>query len=255
MTTLALAGIDVPISTGSWQQDEPLLVGRSMDRRFSGRLGSGIRAVKRRWTGKTPLLPLATAAAFEGLLRGDGHRWSFDVDLFSDKGLGPEAGHAATQGTSGKFSGKVSVAGQGLVVYRAGLGSRWTLALWHWESTVWVHYLITSTSVFYRDGVGYGSALPFGVSVVAGALTLYGTAVIGIPELYDDVLAVPYIMPADWPAQLYARAAALPAIPELDAVGDVVLGSATVRGRVAGQTVQHLSAGEYAELSFSLEEV
>ena len=64
---------------------------------LNGSYRNGVRTTKRKWMLETTQLNEQAYLALRALLLGFGHSWTFDVDLFSIKGLGPTVSTGATQ--------------------------------------------------------------------------------------------------------------------------------------------------------------
>lgn len=87
MEFLRLNNIPIPILDGSAEYSFEELGNRQ--RTMDGQLRSTRTALKRVWRFKTPVLDPETALMIDGLLAGNGHHWSYDIDAFDLKGFGP----------------------------------------------------------------------------------------------------------------------------------------------------------------------
>ncbi len=85
MTYLKLNNITIPVAKGG--EVEPQEIG-SKKRAFDGTLSADRRDIKRMWKYETKPLTASLARTLRGLVMGEGHYWSYNSDLYSDKGLG-----------------------------------------------------------------------------------------------------------------------------------------------------------------------
>ncbi len=245
MPFLAINGISFSVANGNASADE-VVIGES-GRAFDGTLIATTRAFKREWKLKTALLTWAAAEALKDLLRGKGHRWSFDSDLYSDKGLAA-TGAGVSVGTSApapKYgAGRATVTNGSTASFAASLGSSWTVCVWKWNGASWDHWIKTSGGSQWKNGATDATATAW-LAVSSGTLTLTGD---GADRYYDDVVALPYVVPSDWPAQIYAAGVAFSALPKLNATGDMVGSSgATVFGEVGGTAFAQASVSSWAQ--------
>jgi hypothetical protein len=84
MPVLTLNGITVPIAYGSAKTK---IKGMDSDASITGALRRFGNYKKRSWEFVTPLLSPEEAAAFRGLIEGQGQHWKFDATAYSDNGL------------------------------------------------------------------------------------------------------------------------------------------------------------------------
>lgn len=247
---LLLNQLPFTVRDGSATKGAPEEIGGANVRSYGGSLMSSRRALKRSYTAESPLMSEADALAWQSLLMGEGHHFSFDSGLYSSKGLGPDAGYTASQNTSAsKFgAGQLSVDDtDGEITYAAQLGSVWTLMFYRFESAAWVHYVITSAGSKWVDGVQDDMATTTWISVSSGSVTI--TNATGSAVLYDDLVAVPYLFLSAWPALRSAATAAWGATPSLAATGELIKGgSATVRAQLGDTKItQGLLSGAWEQ--------
>lgn len=222
MPFLTVNGIELPVSTDNARFSREEIGAR--ERAFDGSLRSHRRATKRRIDLAIPVGADAdTMHAYEGLLRGDGHVWGFETGfgLYSYKGLGPSAGFmGATQsGTGGKYGGKLTLAATtGTITFATGLPGKWSVMVWRFEGAAWVHYVVRSDGAKWVDGVRNDAASTGWLSASSGAVTLANSLATAFD--YDDLVAVPYLVPVDWPAIVSASARAYSQLPRLECHGD-----------------------------------
>ena len=87
MSFLRVNGWAIPMRDQSAEEEH--VMGGDFARSFSGSPLSDERFDKRIWSGQTPPVTEMVALAIRGAVRGLGHLWSFDSDLYSSKGLTP----------------------------------------------------------------------------------------------------------------------------------------------------------------------
>jgi hypothetical protein len=262
MPFATLNGITLPARSCSMQ----LVRVGERSRAFSGRSRKSARALKREWSIETPPLEPTEARAWRGLLEGEGHVWSFDdatTGLYSAKGQGPSFQSGASLVTPAKYGTRALrlAASTGIIAWRiAGAASApWSASVWRLESGVWRHYFAQSTGQAWKDGAR-NDALYAGIGDWLSGNNGSGEAVLsnvsGAAVDYDDFAWFPFLVPLDWPAQVYNAAAAFGGLPDLRMSGDVTGGAMTVQGEVRGSTSISfagssgwVTAGEQLELA------
>lgn len=175
------------------------------------------------------------AFAWESLLTGAGHVWSFDSSFYSSKGLGPSLNEGSLESTSPD-----PVFGAGYA--RLGAGEQldytvnysddvWTVAFWAENAAVdatgWHHFMTRGSGGWFIDGVLYPGlpTLPLNASL-GGAVFSFEGPVAG-PCNIDDLVILPYLWPDDWAAQVFAAGAPFGPAPYLTAAGLLVPEAAT----------------------------
>jgi hypothetical protein len=240
MSFLAINGIDLEAIVGSYNES-PREIGETTNA-YNGTLRKSRQDTKFDITLETPPMTQADAWAWDGLLRGLGHSWSFNSSLYSSKGLPPNAttGLSVSTGTNGRNSTEallVTAAGSpNTAVYATELGSSWTVALWRKQTSggTYAHYVVTSDGHKWVDGSRNDGASTTFISVSSGTLTLTGHTADAV--YFEDVLAVPFVMPDAWPPLYYAfvNAAPQPDVPKLTVTGDAIAEtSRTMMGSVS----------------------
>lgn len=284
---LTINGYEVEVSSGgvSGSYDE----GADRARAFSGRYLSTVRYEKEEYSLSSPLLTKADAIALRGLLRGLGHCWSFDNDLYSSKGLGPQAGSTATQSASGgKFGGRAIIAN---VVFAANVTQDWTVLLYrYWHA--WKHWAMRSDGAIYLNGVrddtldthwlsvdGSGNVTITGElwwidsDTVAADRTLVASDTVvasstgaewltrllnRAPEdtiQYDDLVIVPYAMTDEMILSFEDSGAPFSPLPRLNASGDMLERDIVCECLVERWPYQKVGDGVRQTVSFGLMEV
>lgn len=255
MSDLTINGIVLSVRPGPSVTPEEI---GERGRAFDGTPFSAIRAVKQHGSFTTTPLAKATAEAFRKLLTGHhAYNWSFEAtDNYSLQGHAPTLANGAARSTAqykfGAASMLIPVATSGTAAWTVGVDAAWSVAFWM-KDTGWHHYVLTSTGVKYIDGVAGAWTIDF-IAVSAGVLTLSkGSAVVDL--YFDDLLYVPFVVPADWPLQQTNHAAQLSALPILAAAGDVLPASMTAIGHVTSVRPLQLGGTLYETLDFDLSEV
>lgn len=229
MPFCVLGGITIPIAAGEATKRREIIGERT--RAFSGELRSSVRARKDSFPMRTIPMAPALADAIVALVEGQGHRWAFDEHLYSDKGLGLFAGSGAgaSLGTTApvpKYGAKrLGLAAAASVTYATALGGAWTVMVWRWSGSAWVHYAIRSDGAKWI-GVARNDAAATPWLQVDGAGNV--TIVAGGAEFYDDLVCLPYLVPAEWVAAWAVRSSAFSPLPRLHLTGDI--GTALVEG-------------------------
>lgn len=244
---LAVNNLAVPVADAK-------LVGKREEvggaRRWGGQWADQRRRILRTWEVETPPLVMDRATRLKHWIMGRGHHWSFDVDLYSDKGLGPSTYSAAPVIATGvtKFSEPstafafIGSAGQTCTwtLPLDGPDASWTVARWVWVQTdgtpSWRHYVDTydaktATQSFYKDNVvtGVGSilnyALTFSTASVAYLQRARNLANSANDSVWvEDLVMVPYAMDTDMVAALFAAPATSPfgPCPDVRVTGDLI---------------------------------
>lgn len=242
MAYLTVNGVEVQCDAGAGSDITPMLIGED-GRAFSGAPFSTERATKGELSARTMLLPVDDVPAWRGLIKGEGHVWSFDGNATSSRGVIPSAygGPSGLSPTilpsSGRRGGCLSFAPGTYVTYDVALRGAWTAFGWRQVSGTWRHYgLDADGNDIYNGVVGATPGDPYDwLSVdVTGLLRLEGPS--GYGYYLDDLVVLPYVVPSGWWPQLYAfhSAQAFPLLPRVSLDGDVVaarLMSGTAMGR------------------------
>lgn len=233
MPALVINGITVPVGADSLSRSVEEVGERT-------RAFDGTAVLNRRWQKRVLELTIPVAShvdqlAWMALLRGEGHVWSFDANLYSAKGL-PISGVTAVVGTTSPVSrygsGRMH-AGPNSVGAATKVGSTWTVSFWAWSGAVWNQYTVNSLGQKWFNGIRSDLTVTTFFSVSAsGDLTFD-------PFIYlDDLVVLPAAVPTTWPPLLYHTGRPFPPLPRLEAYGDLFPGSSAsapvfVRGDVS----------------------
>lgn len=256
MPFLAINGITLPVRGGSLKRDEIEIGERG--RMFDGSPWSGVRARKRRWAFGTPPMTQVDAAAWRALLSGVGHTADFEADTWTAQGVQGVLSGTAARSTVGEFAGSYSL----LIPAGTENSCAWTFPAWSaWTVAVRdvLHFMWKSDlpgKVLVNGSQADWSLSWFTWS--SGLLTLSGNGASG-NHFLDDLLVLPFAVPASWAAQMAAHPRALLPLPTLEASGDMVGAPLGVVARVTGsEQVQCMLGGSWTpnaeQLDVELEE-
>ncbi len=259
---LRLNGLIVPVAVGSSPEIAQETIGK-MRRSINGTAVVPRRARKGGWKfGITPKTA-AEALAWRELIAGAGHVLSFDSsNWYTSKGMAPVsvAGGWSFETTNQLFGAACAKWTTGNAVWQMfSTSSLWTVAWWlNQSSGGWHHYVQTSAGSKYIDGVltPGGSMLGFG-SVSSGALTLGSTTA----SLLDDLVAIPYVVPAAWAPQMFRWGGdeqhPFSQLPVLTADGLFIeqnVATTVVGGDATGKLMKVATASNLHTFSFQLSE-
>lgn len=249
MAFCIINGVTLPVAFSGPGYDEKEL-GDGITRAYDGTARRNTITRKKTFKLNVPVADQATQEAWRSFLWGDTNHWTFDVNLLSTKSLAPNSSSSftsgATQAAGGKYGGKLTLAAttgkirwNGVLPY-----SDWTVLVWRFESAAWHHYIIKSTASVctgvWKDGASQSAVFPSWVFATYGsgstnAFDLLNTA--GSSQDFDDLVLLPFGIPAAWASSLYTfhAAQAFPTKPAgLLLTGDIVptpSTSLTVLGR------------------------
>lgn len=241
---LKLNGIVVPVLDGT-AKHEPVELGDDDERAEDESLIVERRAIKERYGLVIAHRTNAHALAWRDLILGKGHYWSFDdttKGLYSSKGLGPTGSvTGVTLQTTSPYlgAGRVKIAlGTNSLSYAMGAQPALTaMVARNVNGFGWNHYIKDSAGNVWTDGVLVGSA-PF-VTLTAGTGTVKLDGDATFDTFFDELVLLPFLLPSDWPAQMYAwnnSGKQWSPLELLTATGELidnnVTGGKTVRGHV-----------------------
>lgn len=255
MSLLTVNGIELPIARDSLKRGE-IEIGSS-GRAYSGAAWKSVRARKKTLSLTTTPMALADADAWAALLNGQAVNWSFEADTYSLQGHPASVTGSTARSTAQKKFGTASltIPGSSSASWSLGLGAEWTIAFWSrfllGGTTTWRHIVATSDGDIYTNGVT--GTTPVAVTVSSGVLSLTYDASYG--QTYnDDLIALPTIVPASWPAAMYAHGAQIPASPSLTVAGDLLGSTLTMQARAVEREPLEYSGGVLWRLSVEMEE-
>lgn len=233
MPFLAINGWTVPVADGEARVSFDKL--GAAQRSYNGVLRGTRRAKVRQWEVTTTIKTNANAIAFEASASGDGQVWSFDNDLFSSKGLAPDAGYNVTlSATGGKYGGYVQVSSNTNLTYSVDLGQvSWTMLVWKEEGGVYYHYGINSDGTQYKNGAVHSAVPTDNVTEwftgSTSSMSLRGKDIAGTNAnaKYDDFVVMPFTMPLAQIAAVYNLGLAHPLAPQVLVSGDLLGGPGT----------------------------
>lgn len=259
---LTVNGLVVPVALNSFEEGEPEVIGAS-ERAASGGLVESLVATKRAAAFKTTPQLASVAEAWNQLLRGEGERWSFDADLYGSKGSTTTTTTGIARSTVYKKHGAASldVSFSNTFTLPGSYSSHYSVLVWKYDAGAWNHYAISynGAQTVYRNGANYGSSIASWFSASGGTITITG------PDYFDDLVVMPFALPASWLAAIYSWHNANPwsALPTLRVAGDaipdpagyrlckgVVKGANLMRGALGGTKYSNLT-----QLSVGLLEV
>lgn len=199
----------------------------------SGRSSLTRQARKRDLRFETVPLSGGDAFAWEALLTGAGHVWSFDVSRYSSKGVGPSFSDGTLESTSPapKYGAKyLRLVVDATLEYALGAAfAAWTASMWVFNANAenaWTHYVVRSDGAKWVNGVRSDSyALSVNFTGSDGLFTVVGPD--PGPANVDDLVICPGLWVDDWPAQIFAAGRAFGAAPYLTAAGLLVPEAAT----------------------------
>jgi hypothetical protein len=236
---LGLNGIDLSaIASARAQPDEPR---RDIGIKAPADDGSLVwsRVKRKRDFSFTSILVLGTeAAAWAGLVSGDGEHWSFDASLYGSKGLGPTGTLNAVQiaGTPKFGAGVLRVnATTGTITYAAAIAdpsggvNKWTVMVWRFEGGVWHHYIVTSAGHKWLDGVRADGTSTTWLTVNGTSGNVVISNATGAAQDYDDLVCLPYEILDTWGPTFGTAVAAFSELPYLTATGLLVTDASSRR--------------------------
>ena len=211
MSFLTLSGIPLDIAEWSQDDDSP----GSETRTVTGQIFKENTYERRQWSGTSKLLARSEADAIRSLIKGRGHHFGFEDTEYSDKGLGLEA--TPTFSATAKYGTKSATSGSDLEAnFGATYATYWTVLVWKYVSSTWVHIAARSDGTLWDDGDTAGATEAAAISMAStGFLTLSAGQ-------YDDLVVVPYEMPDAWVEAIAADTQAFSALPDLRLAGDCV---------------------------------
>lgn len=228
MAFATIHGIEVPIRDRTWKQS-PIYVGDRRVRHNGGGLIDGRTVLKWSWSGATPVLDNADATAIIGLLNGDGHVFSFDVDIYSAKGLIWTGSTPTVQATNVKYGAK---AGEILTATTSTIspgysGFDQTVLVWRRPGAgSFDHYGITRTAAGViaevKNGVVGAFTTSNWITFGASSISLLGKndAAVNTTIQVDDLVVLPFLLSTAQIQAVFAQTRAWADLPQLNCSGD-----------------------------------
>ena len=244
MAFLRINGWTIPVENESASRGTSEF-GRRMQTQ-NGRARFERRRIKHNRSFTSPCLSLENADTLEGLIAGEGHRWSFDSDAWSDDGIGPEAGLVVSYlSTGSKFGsghlGSTSVTFD-LRRFPNDRFAEWTAIAWVRIATVWYRRTIRSDGAQWEDGVRDDTIDNSWLTVSDGGFSL------GVVEI-DDLAFLRFRASDSFVTESYAwqntESRPFSSMPFLEVDGDVISGRRqNMLGRVQeAEGIQYGGAG------------
>lgn len=215
MSFLTINGISVSVKReGPTKVRET--VGAGVTRAQDASLRSNWNAKKWRFKGKTNTIANDASLFLRALLDGMGDRFGFEVDLFSDKGVGPSSNSGGTRITASPApkigTGALQIAAGGFVAWPidtpGAAGNGWTLIFW--ESTAagtWNRFIYTwsysGAATTYQNGAVGSLPASLSISLISATALDISNGSAG-NMAFDDVLFIPAYCPASFVAGLDA---------------------------------------------------
>ena len=235
MPYATINGITLPVATGNGERSDDSLA--TQPRTASGGFTNEIRARRSKYAFTTGLLTLDEASTWELLLRGLGHRWSFDADLYSSKSLLFTTDVNATIVTAHpKFgAGNLQIVTTPVSYWDLDTPDGWTVGVWYYNGGTWQHRLHTSNGTQWQDGVQGSYAWSLAPSV--------GIFSLDTGE-WDDLVFLPFAI-TDAMGDAWPLADTFSALPTLTLDGDCVYNRAVaVRGMWDSVAIDHIDGSK-----------
>lgn len=239
MPYLALNGFTVPVrATGA--TFENLALGEAY-RSFGGQLVPNRRSLSREFEIQTTVDTPGAARSLVGLVQGEGHKWAFNSDLYSSKGLGPQAGYAVTMSATGGVAGGgyVQVTSAQTIGWRVLQYGDFSMMVYKYTGGAWVQYVYTfdmstATVAQYKNGLPHTPAGGdnitnwFTYTASTGDFAFAGKDIDGTNgnSRYDELVIVPYLLTAEmvlaFNTETKTNARPFGETPQLNVSGDII---------------------------------
>jgi len=240
---------------------------------FDGTLRKSRQSIKRDMSFSTVPMTSANALAWESLLQGLGEVWSFNTGFYGSKGKGPSSTTGLAISGSSPFhgAGKLTITtGNSITLASVCTGVVGTAIFFRKEGAgSWEHWVVLGAGNTDDDQVYKNATLEPHTGSLSWHSLSGGTLVLSAgagTDSFDDLIVLPFLVPTDWIAGLYARHIlyAWRGLPALAASGDIVpevteATARTVMGSVSMSAVKAYVDGSFRtnakQLSVSLSEV
>jgi len=212
-----------------------------------------LEAEKGRWRFDLPPMSRADAYAHRQLINGAGHYFSFDASFYSSRALAPIALFGGTIGAAapapwlGAGRANFALGAGNFVTYQTNVGVTLSQMMVMVARNVaaggWSHYMKDLAGNTWLNGAPTGALAWFNVAGANGSVSVGADA--GNAIAYDELVILPYHVPASWPAQMYAfqNPAAgntqWSSLKQLKMQGEILPegGTKIVHGRVLGEKI------------------
>lgn len=233
---LKVNGVQVPVAYGSSPTRTRVYCGGRGTRAYNGAPRNNAHANLFDWKGRTALQAASLSESFRALVEGEGQVWGFDNA--SPLAMAGSRGDVATlfgdaeleAGTRGFGGSQVICVDEGGVDFGFPLtGEQWTVMFWNNTSSIptWRHWIFRGDGSTWTNG-GAPATVPFFFNDVP---TFQLLAVAGDTfTRFDGVVYLPFQIPDDWAAQLYAFHVdhTFPALPYVGIGGRCIQGTQTL---------------------------
>lgn len=257
MPFLSLNGVTV--SLDSWEETKDRS-NPSIARAFDGTPIKTERFKKRSWTGRTNLISLQEALAWQAIVDAEGYSFTADGSAAYDgKGLALTGTYTTSSG--GKHGDMLEVASGDAATLAVGSHDRWTIL--HWRDS-WTHYAWDDADNKYSNGSTTATDPDNWLNYASGDLDLLGknTSGTNADTDYDEIYFIPARLTETQISEWYTanNTTAFPEFPRLLLDGDCVNNLAVnVVGQVSKAVPTTVQAGgtvqEYWQVTFDLFEV
>lgn len=233
MPFLSLNNYGVDIMDGSFTVTREVIGYRA--RSFSASLRENRRAEKRIFQATTSIVTPTMADALVSLIEGKGHRFSFDSDYYSSKGLGPASGGSYSRADSGgKDGGKLTAGSGSYIRYQVSVpvSGECTVFVYKYVSSSWDRYALQDAGAGqWKNGANHSAS---GSDSADNFLSLSGTTTITVDvegktiagvngaSDYDDLVILPYEPPDAMMDAFTSSSFIFPELPKIKLDGDCV---------------------------------
>jgi hypothetical protein len=275
MALLKLNGVDVEATASEW---EPVTLGE-MTRSLNGAPRSTAKVRKKNLRYTSSLLTLPHAQALRGLIEGDGHVLSFEdassptAYLYTSREVPPLAAAGVSRAASGGVRTDSCLVVPGGVYATWELGDLSTATYLFWVEAQgpgdaqpymeWNHFIYRSDGTHWRNGVLNASGPEDTFYPEAHLLAEFseGTLTLGFQggveglRRYAEVVVLPYLIPTEWGAGMYAfhAARAWPRLPAVHAVDPrLPPGGLLCQGEVGTSKAMHMRSSVGEVFDFTL---
>jgi hypothetical protein len=266
MASLVINGLTFPGKKDSFE--ESIREVGSTSPAADGTMRKSRIALKTDLKGEATVQDKSVAASWANLIRGLGHRFSYDTSLYSADGFIPSTFTGCSVDAAEKKYGAASMA---ITNGNSAVYSDWwtvgaTALLWRQTASAggFTHFIVTydgSTHNYWQgSGVKTAGAPGAWVTLASNDIVLTGD---GATRWYDDLVLLPYVIPDAWASSIFTwrNTTVWSNLPHLIISGDnvqeattrTVLGSASTK--LVTATVASTRSGAHRNVSIELVEV